>query len=56
MVAGDIPGETQTAALAIYDAIQAHREADAVAMVLVLTSVGIVALYVVNRLVGRPHE
>jgi molybdate transport system permease protein len=56
MVAGDIPGETQTAALAIYDSIQAHREADAVAMVLVLTSVGIVSLYVVNRLVSRPHE
>jgi molybdate transport system permease protein len=28
MVAGDIPGETQTAALAIYDAIQAHRETE----------------------------
>ena len=26
MVAGDIPGETQTASLAIYDAIQAHRD------------------------------
>jgi molybdate transport system permease protein len=56
MVAGDIPGETQTAALAIYDAIQAHREADAVAMVLILTCVGILCLYGVNRLVGRPHE
>jgi molybdate transport system permease protein len=53
MVAGDIPGETQTAALAIYDAIQAHREADAVAMVLILTSVGILCLYGVNRLVSR---
>jgi molybdate transport system permease protein len=53
MVAGDIPGETQTAALAIYDAIQAHRESDAVAMVLILTSVGIFSLYAVNRLVRR---
>ena len=33
MVAGDIPGETQTAALAIYDAIQAHRERAAAGMV-----------------------
>ena len=33
MVAGDIPGETQTAALAIYDAIQAHREREAAGMV-----------------------
>jgi len=56
MVAGDIPGETQTAALAIYDAIQAHREAEATAMVLILTSVGILALYAVNKF-GRPrHE
>jgi molybdate transport system permease protein len=54
MVAGDIPGETQTAALAIYDAIQSHREADAVAMVLILTSVGIFSLYAVNRL-ARPR-
>jgi molybdate transport system permease protein len=56
MVAGDIPGETQTAALAIYDAIQAHREADAVAMVLILTSVGILSLYAVNKLATGRHE
>jgi molybdate transport system permease protein len=56
MVAGDIPGETQTAALAIYDAIQAHRESEATAMVLILTSVGILALYAVNKF-GKPrHE
>jgi molybdate transport system permease protein len=50
MVAGDIPGETQTAALAIYDAIQAHREAEAAGMVAILTSITIVALYLVNKL------
>jgi molybdate transport system permease protein len=50
MVAGDIPGETQTAALAIYDAIQRHDEAAAAGMVAVLTSITIVALYAVNRL------
>jgi molybdate transport system permease protein len=33
MVAGDIPGETQTASLAIYDAIQEHREGAALGMV-----------------------
>jgi molybdate transport system permease protein len=53
MVAGDIPGETQTAALAIYDAIQAGRETEAVGLVALLTSITIVALYFVNRLVGR---
>jgi molybdate transport system permease protein len=50
MVAGDIPGETQTASLAIYDAIQSHREAEAAGMVAILTSITIVALWLVNKL------
>jgi molybdate transport system permease protein len=50
MVAGDIPGETQTAALAIYDMIQGHQERAAAGMVAVLTSITILALYVVNKL------
>jgi molybdate transport system permease protein len=53
MVAGDIPGETQTAALAIYDAIQSHRQSDAAGMVAVLTSITIGALYLVNKLTGH---
>jgi molybdate transport system permease protein len=53
MVAGDIPGETQTASLAIYDAIQAHRENEALGMVLILTTVAILLLYAVNKLTGR---
>jgi molybdate transport system permease protein len=50
MVAGDIPGETQTASLAIYDAIAAHHEAEAAGMVAVLTAVAVLVLYLVNRL------
>ncbi|MGZ3408393.1 MAG: molybdate ABC transporter permease subunit [Polyangia bacterium] len=50
MVAGDIPGETQTAALAIYDMIQGHQERAAAGMVAVLTSITLVALYLVNKL------
>lgn len=50
MVAGDIPGETQTASLAIYDAIQAGRHNDAWGLVLVLTIVATTCLYAVNRL------
>ncbi|HEY2516780.1 MAG TPA: molybdate ABC transporter permease subunit [Polyangiaceae bacterium] len=50
MVAGDIPHETQTASLAIYDAIQAHQEGDAFQMVLVLSAIAVTILYVVNRL------
>jgi molybdate transport system permease protein len=53
MVAGDIPGETQTAALAIYDAIQAHRENEALGMVLILTSIAVGLLYVVNKITAR---
>ena len=56
MVAGDIPGETQTAALAIYDAIQAHREAEAAGMVAVLTCLTIFALYGVNKLTAARHH
>jgi len=55
MVAGDIPGETQTASLAIYDAIQAHREQEALGMVLVLSAVAIGFLYAVNRLTRRRY-
>jgi molybdate transport system permease protein len=50
MVAGDIPGETQTASLAIYDAIQEHRDAAALGMVATLTGVAVAILYAVNKL------
>jgi molybdate transport system permease protein len=53
MVAGDIPGQTQTAALAIYDLIQSGQERAAAGLVAVLTSVTIVALYAVNKLTAR---
>jgi molybdate transport system permease protein len=55
MVAGDIPGETQTASLAIYDALQARRESDALAMVLILTATAVLLLYGVNKL-GRASD
>lgn len=52
MVAGNIPGETRTASLAIYDAIQAGRSGEAAGMILVLSAIAIAALYLVNKLVG----
>jgi molybdate transport system permease protein len=55
MVAGDIPGRTQTASLAIYDAIQADRDSDALGMIVVLTVVAIGALLVAGRLTRRPR-
>lgn len=55
MVAGNIPGQTQTAALAIYDAIQAQRDGDALAMIGVLTASACTLLYAINRLQARNH-
>jgi molybdate transport system permease protein len=52
MVAGNIPGETQTAALAIYDAVVAHHDAQALAMAILLTTIAILVLYTVNKLTG----
>jgi len=50
MVAGSIPGQTQTAALYVYE--QVAKQAPAGAMVAVLTATAITVLYAVNRL-GR---
>lgn len=55
MVAGDIPGETQTASLWIYDSLQARRDQEAAAMVLLLSAVAIALLYAVNKL-GRGRD
>lgn len=53
MVAGDIPGETQTASLAIYDAIQSGREDDAATMSILITVIAVAMIYVVNKLQRR---
>ena len=50
MVAGNIPGRTQTAAIAIYDAAQAGRDADALTLVVILSAVAFTFLYATNRL------
>lgn len=56
MVAGNIPGLTQTGALAIYDAVQANRQAEAAGMVAVMTAFAVAALYLGTKLVrDRPH-
>jgi molybdate transport system permease protein len=54
MVAGDIPGRTQTAALAIYDAVQAGDTARAGRLTLLISLVSVIALVVAQRaLLGR---
>ena len=50
MIGGNIPGVTQTAPLAIYDAVQAGRFADANMLVIVLTLLSLLSLIAVNRL------
>ena len=50
MVAGNIPGRTQTLPLAIYDAVQAQRYDDANGMVLVMTALAFAGLWVARRL------
>jgi molybdate transport system permease protein len=56
MVAGDIPGETQTASLAIYDAIQEHRDQAALVMVIALTAIAVAILYTVNKLAPEGRD
>ncbi|HET9532227.1 MAG TPA: molybdate ABC transporter permease subunit [Blastocatellia bacterium] len=51
MVAGNIPGRTQTAAIAIYDATQAGRGEYALTLVLILSFVALSLVYITNRLV-----
>ncbi len=54
MVAGNIPGRTQTMPLAIYDAIQARRYADAQMMVVVMTGLAFASLWLIYRLGATP--
>jgi molybdate transport system permease protein len=53
MLAGNLPGLTQTGALAVYDAVQAGREGDARSMALLMTAFAIAILYLVNKLTAR---
>jgi molybdate transport system permease protein len=53
MVAGNIPGRTQTAAVAIYDAVESGNTLLARILVLVISAVAIVIVYGANRLEHR---
>ena len=50
MVAGNIPGKTQTASVAIYDAVLAGNETYAAWLAAIISIVSIVVIYVTNRL------
>ena len=55
MIAGNIPGETQTASLALYDAVLAGRDADARVLAISLTLIAVVLIGAVQWLGRRPH-
>lgn len=56
MIAGNIPGRTQTLPLAIYDAVQAQQYAQANTMVLIMTVVAFAGLWWVRQLDPPPRR
>lgn len=56
MVAGDIPGRTQTMSMAIYDAVQNRQYDQANQMVLVMTAVAFMGLWLAMRWGYGKHE
>jgi molybdate transport system permease protein len=56
MVAGNIPGQTQTLPLAIYDAVQSRRYEQAKMMVIVMTAVAFLGLWCVRQLEQPLHR
>lgn len=52
MIAGNIPGQTQTMAVAIYDAVQSGQSQLAGALAAVMTAIAIVVLYTISRAGG----
>ena len=53
MIAGNIPGRTQTISVAIYDAVEAGNGALARALVIVISAVALSILFLANRLAPK---
>ena len=53
MIAGSIPGETQTISISIWEAVQAGDDALANGLVLVISAVCVLVLYLVKYLNKR---
>jgi len=54
MIAGNIPGRTQTVAIAIYDAVEAGNGTVARVLVLIISAVALLVLTIANRLTTNP--
>ena len=50
MIAGNIPGKTQTMPLAIYEAVAAGEEQQAQILALILTAISVSAIYLTNKI------
>ena len=56
MVAGNLPGRTQTLPLAIYDSVLSRQPELTQYMVLLMTVLGFLSLWLVRRLDPRPRS
>jgi molybdate transport system permease protein len=54
MIAGNIPGRTQTVSVAIYDAVEAGNGATARVLVLIISALALAILTLANRLTTNP--
>lgn len=54
MIAGNIPGRTQTVAIAIYDAVEAGNGATARVLVVIVSAIALIVLSIANRLTTNP--
>lgn len=55
MIAGNLPGKTQTLSIAVYDAVQAGNDAQALWLTLVISLVCVAVLVVSGRLLQARH-
>lgn len=55
MIAGNLPGKTQTLSIAIYDAVQAGNDAQALWLTLVISVVCVVVLVASGRMLQAKH-
>lgn len=55
MVAGNLPGKTQTLSLAIYEAVQAGRDSDAAVLVVLTTTVSLAVLFGAGKLAKKKY-
>ena len=56
MVAGNIPGQTRTASLAIFDAVLSGRDADATRLSLIMTALAVAVLVVASTLTRQRRD